>query len=282
MTEDPLHPLLRASLQDFPLRPVDLSPVLRPFNGIAAVVFDFYDTLVLTEPSPVPAGMETEVMLGADLARNVRLAGGRLPASASDFEAAWSAAIADFHRMRRERDPGVRQPEVDTREVVRKICATDLPDEVASAVTARREAWTTRSRPAPGAQEMLGRLRARGMVLGIGSNAQAVSESLFSLHFGGPPAALGFSIEAWSWRLGTAKPDPRFFQYLKEVVQAIGLTPARVLFVGNDPSRDIDPAAEAGFATCLYAGDQRCLRPAGRTPPDAVLTRFSQLDDLLD
>ena len=281
MIDDPLHPLLRASLQEFPLKPVEFAPVLRPFHGIGAVVFDFYDTLVLTEPSPVPSGMETEVLLGADLARRVRAAGGHLPARASELEHAWRSCIADLHQKRRQQEPGLRQPEIDTRDIVRRICSSNLPDDVATAVTARREAWTTRSRVAPGARDMLGKLRARGLLIGIGSNAQAVSESLFSLHFGGPPAALGFSIEAWSWRLGVAKPDPGFFHQLSGMVARLGLPPSRVLFVGNDPARDMDPAAAAGFATCLYAGDQRCLRDGGRTMPEAVLTSFSQLDHLL-
>ena len=281
MNDDPLHPVLRPSLQEFPLKPSGVAPVLRPLEGIQAVVFDFYDTLILTEPSPVPAGLETSVFLGADLTRRVRLAGGNLPARASDFETAWSARIAANHRQRREADPSLRQPEVDTIHVVREICEADLPDSLAAEVAARREAWTTRSRRASGARAMLARLRARGLTLGIGSNAQQVSESLFSLHFGGKPEALGLTLNVWSWRLGIAKPDPAFFLHLGGLAAARGIAASRLLFVGNDASRDILPAAEAGFATCLYAGDQRCLRPPSRANPDAIITCFSQLDGIL-
>ncbi|MFM7182489.1 MAG: HAD family hydrolase [Verrucomicrobiales bacterium] len=281
MIDDPLHQVLRASLQEFPLKPSGLAPVLRPLEGIQAVVFDFYDTLILTETSTVPAGMETDVLLGSDLARRVRLAGGKLPARASDFEAAWSACIAATHRHRRESEPDLVQPEVHTLDVVRDFCQASLSDNLASEVAARREAWTTRSRRAPGARAMLGKLRARGLTLGIGSNAQRVSESLFSLHFGGKPEALGLTLNVWSWRLGVAKPDPAFFRHLAKLAAGLGITPARLLFVGNDPSRDIAPAANAGFATCLYAGDQRCLRPSGSRTPDAVITCFSQLDGIL-
>lgn len=281
MIDDPLHPLLRSSLQDFPLKPSGLAPVLRPAEGIQAVVFDFYDTLVLTEPSAVPAGMETHVLLGSDLARRVRLAGGKLPARASDFESAWSANIAATHRRCREADPSLVQPEVNALDVVREICQTALPDAIAAEVAARREAWTTRSRRAPGARSMLARLRERGLTLGIGSNAQLVSESLFFLHFGATPGSLGLTLNAWSWRLGIAKPDPAFFRHLAQLAAARGIAASRLLFVGNDPARDIDPAAAAGFSTCLYAGDQRCLRPPARTTPDAVITCFSQIDGLL-
>jgi FMN phosphatase YigB (HAD superfamily) len=281
MIDDPLHPVLRPSLQDFPLKPSGLAPVLRPLDGIQAVVFDFYDTLVLTEPSTVPAGMETEVLLGNDLTRRVRRAGGTLPARASEFEKAWSASIARTHRLRREAEPALVQPEVHTIEVVRAICEANLPDSLAAEVAARREAWTTRSRRAPGASSMLGKLKSRGLTLGIGSNAQLVSESLFSLHFGGKPEALGLTLNVWSWRLGIAKPDPAFFRHLADLAATRGIAAPRLLFIGNDPSRDITPAAEAGFATCLYAGDQRCLRPSARSNPDAIITCFSQLDGIL-
>ena len=281
MTDDPLHPVLRPSLQDFPLKPSGLVPVPRPFDGIQAVVFDFYDTLILTEPSMVPNGMETAVLLGNDLARRVRLAGGRLPARASDFESTWSSAVASVHHQRRLAEPNLVQPEVNALAITREVCGADLPDALAAEVTARREAWTTRSRRAPGARAMLARLRARGLTLGIGSNAQFVSESLFSLHFGGKPESLGLTLNVWSWRLGLAKPDPAFFHHLAMMAAARGIDRARLLFVGNDPARDIAPAAAAGFRTCLYAGDQRCLRPPARATPDATITCFSQLDGLL-
>lgn len=281
MIEDPLHPVLRPSLQDLPLKPSGLAPMLRPLDGIQAVVFDFYDTLILTEPSTVPTGMETSVLLGHDLMRRIIHAGGRLPARATDFEGAWATRIAETHRERRLAEPTLGQPEVDTIEIARAVCQASLPDALAVEVTARREAWTTRSRRSPGARAQLGRLRTKGLTLGIGSNAQRVSESLFSLHFGGTPEALGLTLNVWSWRLGLAKPDPAFFQHLVALAEARGIIAERILFVGNDPTRDIAPASAAGFRTCLFAGDARCLRSPGHTTPDAIITCFSQLDALL-
>lgn len=282
MIDDPIHPTLRSSLVDFPFLPSGIQPVLRPRAGIKAVVFDFYDTLVITEARGIPRGVESAAILSEDLCRNLRGHGAVIPASATAMQASLAAGIAAAHARRKSTDPTLRQPEVEMRQIWRDaLVAPSAPDDVLAPALARWEAWTTKSRLAAGARAMLAALRNRGLVLGIGSNAQAVSESLFSLHFGGSPESIGLTLNTWSWRLGVAKPDPRFFAAVADTAAARHLSPRQILFVGNDPVRDIAAAARAGMATCLYAGDKRCLRPAGTVTPDMVITCFSQLPWLL-
>ena len=282
MIDDPLHPHLRASLVDFPLIPSGLACVHRPLDGIKAVVFDFYDTLVLTEARGIPHGYESAAILGDDLCRELRAGGAKIPATARSLQDRVTFAIHAEHERRKSMEPTLRQPEVDIRAMWRiALDAPALCNRVLGRALACWEAWTTKSRIAPGAIDMLAVLRARGLVLGIGSNAQEVSESLFSLHFGGTPESHGLTLNTWSWRLGLAKPDPGFFASLVSAAATRHLAPEQILFVGNDPARDIAPASDAGMATCLFAGDQRCLRGNGGRAADMVITGFDQLPGLL-
>ncbi len=267
---------------DFPLRPSGVMESLQPIPGIKAVVFDFYDTLILTDHRAIPRGLELSVIWGNDVQRELRAAGAVVPSTAHALQERWNERVQSAHARRRLESPEVKQPEIDARDILRQaLSAPSLPDSLAMAALARWEAWTTRTRLAPEVLPTLENLRHRGFLLGIGSNAQAVSESLFSLHFGGNPESLGFTLNLWSWRLGLAKPDPGFFAALLRCAAEFRLSPREILFVGNDPSRDIEPAHRAGMATCLYAGDLRCLRPARGPQPDAVITCFSQLPALL-
>jgi putative hydrolase of the HAD superfamily len=289
MTDPVLPPsellrLLRPSLAALPARPVAQPPVLRRLEGIRAVVFDFYDTLVLAEWRAVPAGLASAAILPPLLMAGLARQGGRIPALARATGAALASAIGAAHARRHAADPALVQPEIDIRDIWREafgLAATDPAKTEEAAV--RWEAWTSRTRAAGAAAATLARLRASGLLLGIASNAQFTAPALFQLHFGTTPAAAGFSppLTLWSHRLGVAKPDPRFFDALAAGAASLGLPPAAVLMVGNDPRRDIEPAARAGFRTCLFAGDQRCLRPAARHPSDATVTGFGQLPDLL-
>lgn len=60
-----------------------------------------------------------------------------------------------------------------------------------------------------------------------------------------------------SEEMGLAKPDPRFFQ---AAVDALGLSPGRLLCIGDNPAADIAGARGAGIDACWYA-------PAGNPWP---------------
>jgi len=279
--------LLKASIRPLPSKPVaGLHPVLPKLKGIRAVVFDFYDTLILTERRAIPKGLDTSAILGDDLLRQALRADGRLPARAADLEEVLSGLIAAEHARIRWENPDVVRPEIDFCQIMRLAAQSPaLPGKWAGHAATRWEAWTTSSTLAPKVNDCLEALRGKGVALGIGSNAQAASEHLFAAHFGGPPGRVGFhpTLVLWSWRIGRAKPDPRFFELLAVSASSLGIARREILFVGNDPSRDILPAGSAGFATALYAGDARAIRPRpATTKPDAVLTCMSQLPQILE
>ena len=281
---DRLRKLLAPTAGPLPLQPVRIPAVLRGFDSIRAVVFDFYDTLVLADARPPAAGLATTAILPATFQHPLRAFGVTLPALATEVETALAGAIRAEHARRRAADPALVQPEVEIRDVWRDAFGlAGVPTAWIEEAVARWEAHTTRTRVSDGAALTLALLHSRGFLLGIGSNAQFLAPRLFELHFGRSPEAIGFhaGLCTWSFEVGVAKPDPRLFRLLAENATALGMRPREILFVGNDPARDIDPARAAGFATCLYAGDQRCLRPGTARPADATITHFEQLGGLL-
>lgn len=85
----------------------------------------------------------------------------------------------------------------------------------------------------------LERLRCAGFRLGIAGNTSAATER-FLIEAG---AAADFISSAASW--GTEKPSPAFFAH---VVEAAGVAPAEVAYVGDRIDNDVLPAMRAGLA----------------------------------
>jgi HAD superfamily hydrolase (TIGR01509 family) len=81
--------------------------------------------------------------------------------------------------------------------------------------------------------------------------------------------------------VGLAKPDPRFFQL---PLDAWGLPPGRVAYVGDRPDHDVAPARALGMATVRVLAGPHALQPArsdGETPTMAAPTLAEAVDRLL-
>jgi putative hydrolase of the HAD superfamily len=141
----------------------------------------------------------------------------------------------------------------------------------------------------PFARELTESLRARGVTLGLVSNAQFYTPLLFEAFWGLSDARLGFArgLRLYSYRLGRAKPSQVLFDLARKRLARRGIPAGRTLFVGNDVLNDILPASRAGFRTCLFAGDRRSLRLRGDDPrcagvsPSAVVRGLQDLALLL-
>ena len=108
--------------------------------------------------------------------------------------------------------------------------------------------------PDPAAVEVLDWLRASGVPLGLLSNG---SPGMQMAKLRACGAAGHFSKECclFSGAIRLEKPDPRAFRLL---ASRLGCEPRDILFVGDDPLRDIAGAAAAGMMTCR-------LKRRGRT-----------------
>ena len=262
----PLAELVRESLRPLPVAPTGLSPKLPRLNGIRAVVFDLYGTLLVSAAGGEPAHE-------ADTTGN--------PAG---FEAAfWDSVRA---RQERKRDAGIVYPEVDVREVWAEVFGK-FGEPVAEAAeleerALRHECQVNPVWPMPNAEFILDALHVGGFLLGIISNAQFYTLPVMEGLFGKDLDGLGFHprLRVFSFEVGEGKPSPRLFSRLSEEAATLGVAPEEILYIGNDFHKDILPAREAGFRTALFAGDSRSLRLGGVPKEEAVATADAVLTDL--
>jgi putative hydrolase of the HAD superfamily len=171
--------------------------------------------------------------------------------------------IQRFQRLERLR--GADYPEVNLREVWDdRLSAAGLklsPEE--------RDAWAIyhecRVNPVwamPGARAALDRLRARGVKLGIISNAQFFTPLLLEHCLGASLEELGFDerLLVWSYRIKRGKPSGSLFAQAEREACAEKYEPHEILMIGNDLQNDVANPFYMGWRTLLFAGDQRSLR----------------------
>jgi len=236
--------------------PTGLEARQDPLPDIRCVLFDVYGTLFISGTGDVGTVAETDE-------------------DAADLK----AAIQTHHAEARLR--GIEYPEVDILEVWKTVLKKE-PDDVrlhAIAYECRvNPVW-----PMPGALDLIRTLRARGVRIGIVSNAQFYTPLLFEAFFGATTAELGFeeALMVWSCRLGEGKPSRRLFDTALRPLHEEGIKPNNVLYVGNDMLNDVWTASVCGCRTALFAGDRRSLRLREDDPrcahlqPDRVWTTLS-------
>ncbi len=111
-------------------------------------------------------------------------------------------------------------------------------------------------RPVDGMIDVVDALRAAGVPVGIVSNSEGrVAELLEELGW-----LDRFAVVADSGRLGVEKPDPRIFAY---ACDAMGVSPDRVVHIGDSRSADVDGALRAGMRAIWFRGGSDGL-PAAR------------------
>lgn len=117
--------------------------------------------------------------------------------------------------------------------------------------------------PFPGALDLLRRLRARGVRLGILTNgfSETHREKIGLLRLGEFFDAIFIADE-----VGMLKPDPRLFAH---ACAALGGLPARCAMVGDRYERDVRGAIQAGLFT-IWLNVRREPLPSDAVPPDAT------------
>ena len=131
---------------------------------------------------------------------------------------------------------------------------------------------------APGARDALGRLRSRGIALGIVSNRGARPGRLMMRQLEAHGLLEFFDREAviWSDEVGASKPDPRIYL---ACLRALGVSPERAAHVGDVKAKDVAGARDLGLRTIRYAGIRE--DPKEGPEADVVISSFEQLEDAL-
>lgn len=316
MTDETLLARIRDLSTPLAPKPTGIEPLLAALQGVKAVLFDVYGTLLISASGDIghdSSGMEP-IALGALLtmagiepgaektADSLERAASRTGRPHQDWHQDWhqdrqapplgigerlSAAIEAEHEARRA--GGTGYPEVDIRSIWAAVLAELGLRPTAQQVQKIALEYECRVNPVwpmPGLANLLSALRQHDLVLGIVSNAQFYTPLILEAFLGQPPAALGLEsgCSAWSYQLREAKPATAIYQVaLDGLARSHGIRPDQVLFIGNDRRKDIWPAGQLGLKTALFAGDARSLRlheqdrALAGVAPDRVLTELAQV-----
>ncbi|MCL2218733.1 MAG: HAD family hydrolase [Chitinispirillia bacterium] len=143
----------------------------------------------------------------------------------------------------------------------------------------------------PGVADALKRLKGDNIVLGILSDAQLYTPIDLTLllrdQSGGTVDDHNELFDAdltfLSYEYGFVKPGEVLFRRLFDALYEYRITPDQTVFVGNDLSVDIKPAAALGMRTALFCGDDVMLfgGDAG-VVPDIVFRSWGELADKIN
>jgi putative hydrolase of the HAD superfamily len=242
------------------------------------LLIDVYGTLVISAAGDQPSAGDDG---SQDLILGLLKRFGIL-ATPDQVWARLQEAIEKEHtNLRRQ---GIEYPEIDILEIWRSVLGMDDPGQL-KAFAREYEMATNPVYPMPGLVEMLQSCRKRGLVLGIVSNAQFYTADLLELLLEDSLDACGFDpqLTLFSYQFRRAKPSVYMFDIAVRRLRDRGISPASILYVGNDMRNDIIPARAVGFQTALFAGDRRSLRwrrddaCCRDVSPDVVITDLRQL-----
>jgi HAD superfamily hydrolase (TIGR01509 family) len=132
--------------------------------------------------------------------------------------------------------------------------------------------------PRPEVKPTIIELSQRGYTLGIIANSLSTTEIPLWLKEDG--LAKYFKSVVLSSNFGRRKPDP--YIYL-EAARLAGVEPAHCAYVGDNPSRDIAGARQAGFGMIIILLERETLSkeaPKGKEKPDGIIGQFPELLNL--
>lgn len=262
-------------------------PVLPRLEGIRLVSFDLYGTLLVSAAGGEENRQEERV--GAMKAALV--ASGRDGSNAELWLEAFDRSIGRAQDALRR--SGVDFPEVEIRDVWRSVFQEfGFHEPRADEIEAFARDYENGSNPCgamPGAVEIVERISAGGLALGIVSNAQFYTEMVVQEVLGFQMDIGGFDAKCciFSFEHGQGKPSTKLFEILTEAANSRGIRGSEIVHIGNDLEKDVLPAKAVGLRAILFAGDARSLRTGGRSMEhaasmaDAVLTDLAQLGDVV-
>ncbi len=283
--------------------PTGIKDVLPHLPSIKAVLFDIYGTLLISGSGEVGSSTQKPTE-GPSLPRfhgAVSASGFGVNRDPKFFDEKCNELYLGYISSRHGelKKLGIPFPEVDILSIWHRLLTQLLNEkDISGSITVDNliltallfELDSNRTWTMPGTREVLRELNHRGIITGIVSNAQFYTPYILGTLIGSSLAETGFSpdLMSWSYLNGYAKPSLEMFSSVSKFIQNSGIGANEVIYIGNDMLNDISTAAELGFRTVLFAGDQRSLRLRKENhqlqtcQPDAIITELRQLIRIID
>jgi len=128
----------------------------------------------------------------------------------------------------------------------------------------------------PGVPEVLNALTARGLVLAVVSNTGFTSPGGYDRFLEGHGIHHLFKVTSLSNARGLAKPDAAIFRV---TLDALEVSPAEALHVGDDLNTDVAGGHHAGLSTVWLSGVDTS-QP--RVQPDFTISEIGELPDIVE
>jgi putative hydrolase of the HAD superfamily len=196
---------------------------------IRACIFDLFGTLV-------------PILLMKEYYGALRAAARAIGADEDDF-------LREWRETYRERNLGQFSTLGENAQVICdrlgvKVQGTSLSDALDPFLQALRETL----RPKPESEEVLARIRRRGYLLGLISNANPAVPDPFKQG----PLAPFFQEMIFSADIGMMKPDPAIYV---EMARRLTVAPSDCLYIGDGHEKELAGASGVGMATVLVDYD---------------------------
>ncbi len=169
--------------------------------------------------------------------------------------------------------------EASEKELWTHFLLPDLPAERIAPLAGRlTQLWRERDgrRVArPDVKETVLELDRRGYSLGIIANT--ITEAEIPDWLAADGLAPYFRAIVLSSKVGYRKPGPEIYL---EATRRVGAEPARSAYVGDNPSRDVEGARQAGFGMVIILVEPATLAkepPTGHRKPDLFIHEFGEL-----
>lgn len=288
---------VKTILSDFkPLTPIPTCRINEgsKLQGIKAVIFDIYGTLLVSGSGDV--GTSIEAGSSAAFIEAFHKCGVSIDKKAADVvKDLFFKSIRKKHETMKK--DGYPHPEIDIIEIWRGIMASDkvkanfpqMRDLEADVVAAAYEYVSNPVYPMPFSAELLKTLQKADYKMGIISNAQFYTPIVFEHFYQKPLDQLGFLTELclFSYIEKRSKPDTALFDELTTRLSVFNISPSESVFIGNDMLKDILPAYKSGYKTILFAGDKRSLRlrsdnvTCRNIKPDVIVNDLKSITDFI-
>ena len=266
---------------------------LKKLNGIKAVIFDVYGTLltasthlkIIPEPTEDYDQSIIDALEGADF---------DILDVNEKFSEIYVGHLRAHYDIRAAE--GIIYPEVNICDVwqdyLNELFSNgsidgDITERSIMKLIVRHECNVAPVWPQKNVLQAIRAIQDSGINLGTITTAQFYTPIIMEALFQNSLDTLGFKhpICVWSYEHQHRKPSELLYNVCVDGLKGLGINVSEAVYVGNDVLNDMLPASKCGFKTALFAGDERSLRlhldrdDCKKFKPNIIFNDFSQLVD---